>query len=285
MPAEPRSIAICVDDFGLHEGVNQAVLRLADQARISAVSCMVGAPAWVQGAPALRAFEARRLDVGLHLDLTERPLDQRLRRPLAQWFALGTWGLVDRKAVGAEINAQLERFERVLGRAPAHVDGHQHVHQFPVIRELLVEVLMQRYAGSLPWLRSTRRPPEARRLDKSWLIERLGCNDLGTLAWTHGFAQNRSLLGVYDFRGTAHEYLARLAQWVEVAQSGDLLMCHPASAADVQDPILPARVREYGVLASDGLGDLLARQGVRIATLRDAACIPPSTATACPHGG
>ena len=274
LPAEPLSIAICVDDFGLHKGVNQAVLRLAERGRISATSCMVGAAAWAEGAAALRGFDARQLDVGLHLDLTQSPLDHHLRRPLAQWLALCTTRLAERGALRAEITAQLDRFEQVLGRAPAHVDGHQHVHQFPVIRELLVELLIQRYRGSLPWLRSTHRPPQLHRFDKSWLIQRLGCAGLTRLAQAHGFVQNRSLLGVYDFAGSADDYLARLARWLEAAQPGDLLMCHPALATDVQDRILPARLREYEVLGGNGFGDLLVRLGLRIATLRRAAGSP-----------
>lgn len=273
-PAEPRCVAICVDDFGLHEGVNQAVLKLAELARISAVSCMVGAPAWTQGAAALRAHDARQLDVGLHLDLTECTIDQRLRGPLARWFALGSLGVLDRKAVRAEISAQLDEFERVLGRAPAHVDGHQHVHQFPVIRKLLVQVLVERYRDSLPWLRSTRRPPQLQRIDKSWLIERLGCAGLSRLAQAHGLRQNRHLLGVYDFQGSAEGYLARLAQWLEVAQSRDLLMCHPAAAARSRDPILAARMREYEVLGGHRFGALLVRRGVRIAALSRIAATP-----------
>jgi predicted glycoside hydrolase/deacetylase ChbG (UPF0249 family) len=178
-------------------------------------------------------------------------------------------GAPGRAALRAEINAQLDRFEQALGRAPAHVDGHQHVHQFPVIREMLVEVLIQRYRDRLPWLRRTHRPPRAGGIGKAWLIERLGCARLGRLAHEQGFAQNRNLLGVYDFAGSAADYLARLAAWLQAVQPGDLLMCHPAMAAGAgaDDAILPARLREYEVLAGAAFGELLARKGLRVAPL------------------
>jgi predicted glycoside hydrolase/deacetylase ChbG (UPF0249 family) len=270
-PSEARAVAICADDFGLHQGVNRAVMSLAEKARISTVSCMVGAPAWSAGSAMLCGLEPRAFDVGLHFDLTEYPLDRGLRRGIARWYALGAADAVDRSAVRAEFNAQLERFERALGRPPTHVDGHLHVHQFPAIRQVLVAVLVERYSGSLPWLRSTRRPPTARGLDKAWLIERLGCVGLARLAQAHGFAQNRSFVGVYDFEGTADAYLARLAQWLEAAQARDLLMCHPAQAA-AQEPRLAARLREYEVLAGNAFGALLVRQHVRIAALSRLAC-------------
>ena len=37
-----RMICVCVDDFGLHVGVNEAALQLAGMARIHAVACRVG---------------------------------------------------------------------------------------------------------------------------------------------------------------------------------------------------------------------------------------------------
>jgi len=267
----PRALAICVDDFGLHEGVNRAVVTLAERARISTVSCMVGAPAWSAGSATLRGLDARMLDVGLHFDLTEHPIDCGLRRGIGRWYALGAIAAVDRSRVRAEFVAQLAIFERALGRPPTHVDGHQHVHQFPLVREVLVEVLLQRYPGSLPWLRSTRRAPTAHGFDKAWLIERMGCDGLARLAQAHGFAQNASLLGVYDFSGSAEAYQSLLAQWLAVAQSGDLLMCHPAQAAAAHDAILAARVREHEVLVSDEFGLLLARSGLHVAPLRAAA--------------
>ena len=43
-------------------------------------------------------------------------------------------------------------------------------------------------------------------------------------------AQNRALLGVYDFSGGAMRYLRLLRGWLSAACEGDLLMCHPGRA-------------------------------------------------------
>lgn len=262
------TIAVCVDDYGLHDGVDEAVLALVRQGRVSATSCMVGAPAWSNGAPALTALPVDSVDVGLHLDFTEHPIAPASRRTLAALIALSLAGRLDREALRREIEAQLDAFERGLGRAPDYVDGHQHVHQFPQIREVLVEALARRYPGRHPWLRCTRRPAALRAGEfKPWFIERLGCSELTALARAQGLPQNPHLLGVYDFGGDSLRYAKLLARWLDVAGEGDLLMCHPATHAPPTDAIGPARLREYAVLSGQGFGDLLATRDIGVAPL------------------
>lgn len=261
---QARRLRICVDDFGLGAGVDQAVLRLARRGRISATSCMVGAPQWRADAPALRALDPAVLDVGLHLDLTAFPLDARLRLPLPHWLARSHLRLVPRSALHSEIEAQLDAFEQAMGRPPAHVDGHQHVHQLPVVRDELLAVLQARYGGRRPWLRRTRRPPAERGNSKAWLIEALGCTGLAGLAVRNGYRQNKHLLGVYDFKGGEERYLALLEAWLRTAQDGDLLMCHPATELLAGDAIAAARVWEYKVLAGPAFAALLAREAIQL---------------------
>jgi predicted glycoside hydrolase/deacetylase ChbG (UPF0249 family) len=270
MPAAGRSrrLTVCVDDFGLHPGINAAALALLEQERIGAVSCMVGAPAWQQGAAALRGVAARSLDVGLHLDLTQFTLKPACRKPLAEWIARSSIRLLDRDLLRTEISGQLDRFEAGIGRAPAHVDGHQHVHQFPVVRDLLLALLANRYADRLPWLRSTRVPARGPlpRL-KAQVIQALGEKGLRRLCQACGFRQNKHLLGVYGFDGGADRYLALLAAWLGRASDGDVLMCHPSTDAGAQS--LPAARRwEFEVLGGAGFGELLRQGDLSVGPLR-----------------
>lgn len=263
----PRRVTLCVDDFGLHAGIDAAVFDLARRGRLGAVSCLVGLPRWHTAGRALAALDPDEVDVGLHLDLTESPLDASLRRPLSAWIARTGLRAVPRDALRAEIVAQLDAFEAVVGRAPAHVDGHQHVHQLPVVRELLVDVLARRYrAADRPWLRCTRPPRGAGA--KARLIGALGGVALERLARARGFASNARLLGVHGFDASAAAYRARLEAWLAAAGDGDLLMCHPSRAMPAaDDPILPARLAEAQVLCSDGLPALLDAAGVTLAPL------------------
>lgn len=255
---------VAVDDFGLHAGVNAAAMALAQQGRVSAIGCMVGAPQWPQGAVLLRGLDPAQVDVGLHLDLTEHSVLPGVRRPLSQWLLRAYAGALDASLLRREIDAQLDAFASAVGRAPAFVDGHQHVHQLPGVREPLLQALQVR--GWTPWLRDTRRPPRAG-VGKGWVIETLGSGALRRQAQGQGLRQNGHLLGVYGFDGDAGRYLALLRGWLAQAQQGDVLMCHPATEAPADDGIGAARVREYAVLAGPEFAQALAEARVRIAPL------------------
>ncbi len=264
-----RAISLCVDDFGLHAGVNAAVLQLAALGRVQATSAMVGGPAWAEGAAQLRALDATRLEVGLHLDLTECTLDSQLRSPLPRLLARAYLGQIDRVALSREITAQFDAFEQALGRAPAYVDGHQHVHQLPLVRTLLLAEIARRCPQGGLWLRSTRSAPyaahgDARTAFKSAVIAGLGGRRLAALARRQGLAQNRCLLGVYDFTGGADGYRQRLQRWLQAALPGDVLMCHPGQACGAPDALVGARQAELQVLAGDDFPAMLAAAGVRL---------------------
>jgi len=262
-----KRIAICIDDFGLHRTVDDAILALAEQGRVTATSCMVGAPTWLEDAPRLKTmFDAGRIDAGLHLDFTEYPIDPAMRRPLNAWMIGTILRTVNADVIRREIRAQLDRFEAAMGRGPSHVDGHQHVHQFPVVRDVLIEELERRYAANArPWLRSTKGASRWR--FKGRVIEAMGANTLEQLARTHGFAQNNTLLGVYDFRGGPQRFRALLQQWLASAQDRDLLMCHVATGIVPGDEIAAARVDEFEVLSQSGFDRLVADAGVALAAM------------------
>jgi predicted glycoside hydrolase/deacetylase ChbG (UPF0249 family) len=256
------SIAVCADDFGMDPEVNAAALSLAGMGRLSAVACMVGAPYWHSHAAALRGLNPRNVEAGLHLDLTEYPLDSRLQRPLRQWILRTHLNRRPAPGLGDEIEAQLDTFAQAMGVPPAFVDGHEHVHEFPHVRQLLVEALARR--GWKPWLRSTRRAPGLQSF-KAWAIESLGAEALEQLATRHGLRHNRHLLGIYNFDDQG--YLHRLREWLAVARSGDLLVCHPAARWPSRAPFPAARSQEFEVLAGAAFGRLLAEQDVCIAPL------------------
>lgn len=280
-----RTLCVTVDDFGLHAGVNAAVFELLARGRVQAVSCMVGAPSWDAGHATLRQLrdQAHTADCGLHLDFTEAPLRAGSRHDLRGLIAGSLARALDADALRAEVRAQLDAFEDAMGRAPDHVDGHQHVHQLPGVREVLMAELQARYASRPPWLRCTRAPrrlalPRGERWSsalKPRIIEALGGAGLVRAARAAGMPMNAHLLGVYDFRGGPARYRALLQAWLEAARDGDVLMCHPAAAApgDAQaaaDPIGAARRTEHAVLVEAELDTTLAHAGVRLGRLAPA---------------
>lgn len=243
-----RHLCICADDFGMSQGINDAVFDLADRGKISATSCMVHRSAWAAGLVGLRRMDRSRVDAGLHLDLS-RPLRGALSEPsLGALIVRSHLGLLRPALVRADIREQLSRFEDGVGRPPAFVDGHRHVHQLPVVRDVLTEEMAARYVGGAIWIRNTA-PVRPRRIpmSKPDVIFALGGRQLLALAARRGMPTSRGLLGVYDFSGDADGYRARLQRWIDQCRSGDVLMCHP-SRGDPSDPLDQARRHEYAVL-------------------------------------
>lgn len=271
--SHPRTICICIDDFGLHAGVNEAALRLAALDRVHAIGCLVGGEGWgIAWTRVLRHLDSGGIDIGLHLDFTEFPLLRRSRQRLPSLIANSLLRRLNAADVRAEIRAQLDTFEQMLGHGPAFVDGHQHVHQLAVIRQELLDELASRYHGHWPWLRSTRtaggslssggRPWQTHL--KARGIEMLGSRALDSMARRMGFAQNHRLLGVYDFEGGADRYRHLMALWIRSATDADLLMCHPGLRLHEGDPIAKARLSEYEVLASAEFERMLRDAGLTL---------------------
>lgn len=265
-------IAVCADDFGLNADIGRGVLGLAERGRISAASCLVGGAHWRNAAREVGALRALGLDVGLHLDLTEAPLHHKMRRSLPGLILACHAHAMNVEALRREVRAQIDAFEQMAGHAPDYIDGHQHVHQLPQVRDALFDELAQR--APRPWLRSTRRsatlrpPPAASwsERQKARVVQALGGNAFAARAQALGFPTNRHLLGVYGLAGSAVSYRAWLDAWLAAASDDDLLVCHPAQpgAHGRDDPIRAARLTEWEVLSGDALRDALAAHGVSI---------------------
>lgn len=266
-----RTICLCVDDFGMHSGVDSAALRLAEMGRVHAVSVLVGGKSWVASSPSLGGMHALGIDIGLHLDLTETPLLGGPHRTLRELILDSYLRRLDRRVIRAEIRAQFDAFEQAMGRGPAFIDGHQHVHQLPGVRSELLAELQARDRGSMPWIRSAR-PPHGRSSGvaewfKPRVIAWLGSGGLQSAARRRGYPQNRHLLGVYDFRGGHSRYRELLDKWFGSASDGDLLMCHPSQTLHESDPLGHARQAEFEVLSGAEFDAALQRARLQLAPM------------------
>jgi predicted glycoside hydrolase/deacetylase ChbG (UPF0249 family) len=275
-----RWLALCADDYGASAAINRGVLSLLQARRLSEVSCMVGAPTWPAHAKALRACEPVLLGcvrLGLHFNLTEgEPMSTALARvwprfpplpTLMVWAHLGRLPLL---AVAAELHAQWHAFADALGQAPAHLDGHQHVHHLPGIRVL---VLQQLASHPSTRIRMTAPAVGTEAGLKRWLIEVSGGQTLARNPRALQQAANRVLLGVYDFRQA--NYRSLMQRWLaQVPARGGLLLCHPAQGIHASDPIGRARDREWQYLSSVAFADDLAAANVRLALGRLKASSP-----------
>jgi predicted glycoside hydrolase/deacetylase ChbG (UPF0249 family) len=255
---DKKRIVLCADDFGMNPAIDEGILKLAQLGRLSATSCLVEGPSFASGVDALRQSG---LQLGLHLNFTESLGQPGLYMPVSSLIRQAYMRRLDRVTLASQVQRQLDRYESLLGGPPDFVDGHQHVHQLPQIRSVLLAELGKRYASSPPWLRNTRAgslkgmPVNVRA--KAAIIEHLGSRPFARAARRKAFGLNRAFLGVYDFAGGQGAYQQWMALWLAAARDGDLIMCHPAARAMPEDGLGPQRRAEFDVLQSGAMGDYL----------------------------
>ncbi|HEY5580134.1 MAG TPA: ChbG/HpnK family deacetylase, partial [Rhodoferax sp.] len=176
-------------------------------------------------------------------------------------------GGFDRQAARANIERQLDAFDAQWQAPPDYVDGHQHVQQFAGIRQALVQVLSERYAGGnaqrRPYVRISRAPAGAADL-KSRVIAAMGASALEKIAVDAGLTVATALLGIYDFAGGQRRYGQLMQGWLRDAPAGSIIMCHPAQAAEPDDVIGVARVEEFAYLSGPDFSQALAHAGVQL---------------------
>lgn len=131
-------------------GVNRGVARALDGGLVREVSVCVTGEAVEEGVAIAIAHGA---GVGLHFSLTAgRALTGRIAGltdedgrflSLPAVLASCAAGRPDARAVGGELIAQMARLES-LGARVAHLDGHHHVHVFPIVRDVVLDVARNR---------------------------------------------------------------------------------------------------------------------------------------------
>jgi predicted glycoside hydrolase/deacetylase ChbG (UPF0249 family) len=132
MPLAPRYLIVNGDDFGLSQGINQGIAAAHEHGILTSASLMVRWPATAGACAYARLHPS--LSVGLHLDLGEWAFKDGGWQP-----AYHVVPLEDSEAVAQEITRQLHQFHDLMGRAPTHLDSHQHVHQTEPVRSLLLQ--------------------------------------------------------------------------------------------------------------------------------------------------
>jgi predicted glycoside hydrolase/deacetylase ChbG (UPF0249 family) len=281
--AKDRIIALCADDYGLSYGVSVGILEALDAGRLTAVSALVTGPRWpAMGRELLR--HRQKADIGLHLNLT-------LGRPLAPMptFApagdfpslknvirLAMRGKLPLQEIRDEIDRQLDRFEAVMDRKPDHVDGHQHVHALPGVRDALLEAMLARKLAGRAWVRDSAdglhrialRGAQAR---KALAVRTLSAG-FRRAANLKGFSHNDGFAGFSDF-DSGKDYARTFESYLRAPGRRHLVMCHPGHADEelrAQDPVTITREQELAFLLSPRLPEMLAARGLRLARLSQA---------------
>ena len=135
MPDSARHLIVNADDFGQSPGVNQGIIAAHERGIVTSTSLMVRWPAAREAAEYARTHMT--IGMGLHVDLGE----MRYCEKEENWVQM--YDVVshdDAAAVRQEVERQLADFFTLVGRAPTHLDSHQHVHMHEPVRAILVEI-------------------------------------------------------------------------------------------------------------------------------------------------
>ena len=279
--AEARPIWLCADDYGISPAVSKAIRTLVVQGRLNATSVMVAAPSFDRseaGSLKMLNVGARRVAIGLHVTLTGlfKPMTTDFGPTrggtfvsLAEMMVRGQLRLLDRKRLAAEITTQLKAFVAQFGQRPDFVDGHQHVHLFPQVREALLDVVKD--IAPLAWVRQcgsveTRSPSIWDY--KTRILDALS-GKFRALAAERGITTNPAFAGAYDFASADEAEFARLfPRFLRELPPQSVVMCHPGFVdAELErlDPLTTQREREYAYLAGDAFPGVLRAHGVTLA--------------------
>ena len=159
-----RKVIFTADDFGLSEGVNEAVERACREGILTTASLMVSGPAAADAVRRARALP--QLRVGLHVVVIEgpsvRPSAVRGLVDAAGDFPSDQFGTsVDyyfrprqRRQLASEIRSQFSAFART-GLRLDHANAHKHMHMHPTVGKFLIETGIE---FQLPAIRVPREP-------------------------------------------------------------------------------------------------------------------------------
>ncbi|UCI27836.1 ChbG/HpnK family deacetylase [Mesorhizobium sp. B2-8-5] len=264
------SIRLIADDYGLAPGVSGAILDLIERGRLTGTSCMTGFPEWEEAAARIRPFR-RSAAVGLHLTLTDQiaVTGSSSLAPEGKLPGLASLALpvrrerIDERDVYAELDAQYDRFTDALVGPPDHIDGHQHVHFLPVVRNWL----LARFGESAhkPALRGA---PGLAGLDAAAKIAAIATLAAGfnRSMQRAGFSLMTPLSGIYDWR-KPEKFASTLRAAIDTLPEQGVFMCHPGRVDDMlraRDPMQSVREVEFDFLASDDFGVSLKRAEARV---------------------
>lgn len=255
---EIRKLCINADDFAQSEVIDDAIVDLAKRGIITSTSALVLSPAWAASAQRLKDLP---IQVGLHLDLTSHFTPAfGFHYSLPRLIFLACIRALSKQDLKKIIELQWFKFTEVYGSAPDFIDGHQHIHQLPVVRDALLSVIAENKWGSEPnqWLRVCR----AQRWQgvKAMVISSLGAKSLQFKASQMNIATNTDFAGVYNFDEKCN-LEKNWRRWLgSLSGNKPLVMCHVAVASQSvdfesgsgidHDEILRARVNEYNWLKS-----------------------------------
>lgn len=227
-------LIVTADDYGLTEGTCRAILDAHDHGIVTATSVLAVAPGVEHRLPWL--VERPSLSMGVHLALVgeDPPLltareiptlvDRRgaLRASWRQLLPLLAVGRVDLGDVRRELGAQIDLV--AAHGHPTHLDAHQHVHLWPSVGRVVVDLAVERQIGAV-------RVPRAGSGLKGRAIDRLA-DRLAAAVDAAGLARTERFCGLDEAGGWSAERLVEVLTTLADGSGSVECNVHPGLATD-----------------------------------------------------
>lgn len=167
-----KLLIVNADDYGLTDGVSRGILRAHRDGIVTSTSVLVLAPAFATSAKWL--VDEEKLGVGVHLAAVgeDPPLLSAREVPTlvdgsgrlaANWRVFLTRaaaGRIDPDELAKEFRAQLQSVQGA-GVAVSHLDTHQHLHLWPLVRDVVLDLAVEEGIDAVRVPRSTTAFPGA----------------------------------------------------------------------------------------------------------------------------
>jgi predicted glycoside hydrolase/deacetylase ChbG (UPF0249 family) len=278
MRTAERHIWLCADDYGISPSVNAGIRELIARGRLNAASVMLAAPHLDDDeADQLELLNSgtKRAALGLHVTLTApfkplsvgfTPLRDGSFLPVADMLRASMARRLQPEMLVIEIATQLRAFIDAFGHLPDFVDGHQHVHLFPQVRDAFLKVVAETAPNA--WVRQCGRVRAVRRLhDRKGLVLDILSVRFRRKAKRLGLATNPAFAGAYAFNRKAN-FAKIFPRFLAGLPDGGLIMCHPGFVdAELKrlDSLTTLREHELAYFNSDDFPKQLAHHGVALA--------------------
>ncbi|MFA5060532.1 MAG: ChbG/HpnK family deacetylase [Candidatus Omnitrophota bacterium] len=277
-------LIINADDAGIDIGRNQGIFEAVQKGVVTSISLIVGQAGWQDALSQIR--KNSNVGVGLHFNLTAgKPIAQGLKtivKPDGCFFnKFELWqrsvdGVIDSDEVAREFYAQLDAFKKA-GLKLSHVDGHNHVHLLPCVRDGFLKAAPARSWVRLPFEHSkdSRNPLKEDAYSVYNNAEFLvpAANFLSQEAF--GIWKDRFRY-IDDFSGTLLTPYPTLEGFKKAVTElrGNVceLMCHPGGKPQsdaVNFSKLMERQKEFQILTSTSFKGFLNEQNIHLISYQD----------------
>lgn len=269
-----KELVINADDYGMTIPVSRGILKGIASGAIQSTSVMTNSPDFEKAMDELTALHPHP-DVGLHATLTwGRPLTDPKRipsivdkdgkfLPVKTLIIRAIMRKISEEEVYIELRAQCERLSK---RWPdiGHVNGHHHVHTFPIIRKAV-----ERVAREFD-IRVVRAPREGRWAPMPWYDPRLTKYLIPFFSASRpAYWRGRGFLSTDHFGGFSLGGGRNLEKrWIRTLKAlpdgTNEIMVHPGYVSDNDDSYNKQREEEVNILSDPAFKKIATAAGVNL---------------------